>query len=72
MDWVKRQIKEATKRAKQRAGAGWSLLGVELRQALICQEVLSTISGQDTEVCTPAKMQRMIDLAFAGITVEVA
>lgn len=34
---------DAIKRAKKKAGTGWSLLGKELKEALICQEICNSI-----------------------------
>lgn len=33
--------------ARKRAGTGWTLLGVELREALVCRELVAIFAGQE-------------------------
>jgi len=67
-EWNKRQAKDAIKRAKDRVGKGWSLLGPELQNALVCRELIGVVIGQAEETLAKnpalAEMESMIRCAF--------
>ena len=47
MSWENRNLRKyVQKRARERAGAGWTLLGEELREALEAQVALGVLMGQ--------------------------
>jgi len=48
-DWIKRQAKDATKRAKDRAGSGWGLLGKDLQEGLVSYELVMLNLAQAEE-----------------------
>ncbi len=50
MDTVaERWAHEAVKRAKERCGqSGWTLLTSELRHALVCQQLVGILAGQES------------------------
>ena len=52
---------QAVARARRRAGAGWSLLGPELQEALVAKECITVVVGLDTEPDDPcdAKLVRL-------------
>ena len=59
--------REAAKKAKARAGAGWDLLGADLQEALIAREVVGvllsqiTVEGEDMHV-----MKQIARVAYAA------
>lgn len=49
MAWDKSQVRSFVKRAKDRAGNGWGLLGADIQEALIAVEFARVVSSQSSE-----------------------
>ena len=64
--WSKAQAREFAKRAMKRAGDGWMLLGPELREALVCQEVLLVVAGQHMETVRVADVETLLQDAMSA------
>ena len=63
------QVKMVVKAAKDRAGRGWSILGDDIREALVAKEVLSILLAQSSESFNPTKA--LIRETYAAIGVEI-
>lgn len=60
---VDRRAVDAVKAAKAKAGAGWSLLGQELREGLVAREILNIIIANEEN----DGYQKAAALAFAAM-----
>ena len=61
LTWAERHAREARKVAERRMGSGWTLIGPEIRAALIAREVLYLVTMQADE--TMAKNPALAEIA---------
>lgn len=69
MAWEKAQAKLFVKRARERAGTGWLLLGADLQEALIAREFASVVTSQAQESIRTEDVEALWNqmLAIAGV-----
>lgn len=62
--WSAGQAKMFHRRVRARVGEAWEWLVPDVRRALLAEEVLSVVIGQDREVVHVAAVQRLLHALY--------